>query len=285
MGYAIVGASLRHLPLDDFLTGVRELGCEGFELYISPDSHGGIFGECASPGGELDLEKLAAIRRRIEQAGLRTIAIGSRGDFVQTNPAAMQDQAELVNPPAGGCDVAVALGCDVVRTFGGEAKEGVDPADWEQLIARGYGLCLPHAQSTGITLAMENHGFITNDGDLEMRLLERLGSPNFGLTLDTSNYRWFGADLDTITRWFDKLAPFVAHTHLKDGSAQSGTRREYTALALGEGEAPIAFAVQRLREAGFGRPWCAEYEGKLEPLVGLERSLRFLRGIAADAPH
>jgi sugar phosphate isomerase/epimerase len=282
MGYAIVGARFRHLPLDDFLKGVRELGCEGFELYVTADSHGGIFGECASPRGEPGLDNLAPIRRRIEQAGLCTIAIGGMGDFVQTNTTAMQQQAEQVK---WSCDVAVALGCEVVRTFGGEPKEGADPADWEQLIARGYELCLPHAESRGVILAMENHGFITNDGDLEMRLLDRLGSPNFRLTLDTSNYRWFGHDLDTIRRWFDKLAPFVAHTHLKDGSVQSGTRREYTALSLGEGEAPIAFAVQRLREAGFNRPWCVEYEGRLEPMLGLERGLRFLRGIIEDAPH
>ena len=73
------------------------------------------------------------------------------------------------------------------------------------------------------------------------------------------NYRWAGHDLETVGRYYEIVAPYTLHTHLKDGT---GSRGNYRGEALGEGEIDLAKAIRCLREAGYDGVWCCEYEGR-----------------------
>jgi len=114
---------------------------------------------------------------------------------------------------------------------------------------------------------------VTNDAELQVEIFERVGSKNVGANLDTMNYRWFGHDLETVGRFYEIIAPYVFHTHLKDGT---GSRGEYRGAALGEGEIDLAHAVECLRKVGYDGVWCVEYEGpEAEGGVGYARCYRW----------
>jgi len=132
-------------------------------------------------------------------------------------------------------------------------------------------------------LGLENHGLLTNDADLEIEIIERVGSDNLGITVDTSNFRWYGHSLETVHGYLKRLAPYAVHAHIKDGSAQSGIREDYTATALGEGEIDVGMFIDQLKGCGYGGALCIEYEGKEDPREGAEKSLRFLRRLLATS--
>lgn len=146
----------------------------------------------------------------------------------------------------------------VIRSEGGQPKESVDPAQWRPLMLDAFRRCEGFLEELGVTLAIDNHGLITNDGDLLLSLLRELDHPRIGSNLDTMNFLWFGHDLETCRRFYRELVPWVCQVHLKDGR---GSRSNYRGEALGEGVIPLLEAVQLLREANFDGAYCAEYEG------------------------
>ena len=107
-------------------------------------------------------------------------------------------------------------------------------------------------------IAIDNHGIVTNDGDLLYALIQKLGSKFIGTNLDTMNYRWLGHDLATCDRFYEMLAPHTLHTHFKDGF---DSREHYRGAALGEGEIHLKHALEQLRKANYSGVYCAEYEG------------------------
>ena len=264
MDIGVLGSCMGRYSFAEFLDATREMGAQCMELPANP----GFF------QGTLDLDDPAAVRREIEKRGLFVYAIGGGNDFVQ--PTADGLQAE-VGKVRGQIDLAAAMGCDVVRTFGGEPKEGIPAEEYPDHLIKGYRAVIPYAEEKGIYLAMENHGWITNDADVEVRIVEAVGSDRMRLTVDTSNYRWFGLDLDTIADHYRKVAPHVIHTHLKDGSAERGKMGDYIALALGEGEIDLPLMLSLLRDNGYQRALCIEYEGAEDAKVGLAKGVAYLR--------
>ncbi|RKY60834.1 MAG: hypothetical protein DRP95_03755 [Candidatus Latescibacterota bacterium] len=114
---------------------------------------------------------------------------------------------------------------------------------------------------------------ITNDAELQVEVFRRVGSDLVGANLDTMNYRWFGHSLETVRKFYEIIAPYVLHTHMKDGI---GAREQYRGTALGEGEVDLEWAIRCLKDAGYQGVWCVEYEGK-EPVEGYRKGLEYLR--------
>jgi len=264
MDIGVVGSGMGRYTLSEFLDGTREMGAQCLEL----PAQSGFF------QGTLNLDDPAAVRREIEKRGLFVYAVGGGNDFVQPTAEALEAQIAKVR---GQIDLAVAMGCDVVRTFGGEPKDGIPAEEYPDYLIKGYRAVIPYAENKGVYLAMENHGWITNDAEVEVRIVEAVGSDRMRLTVDTSNYRWFGLDLTTIADYYRKVAPYVIHTHLKDGSAERGKMGDYIALALGEGEIDLPLMLSLLQQSGYQRPLCIEYEGAEDGKVGLAKGVAYLR--------
>lgn len=193
---------------------------------------------------------------QLDGHGLKASALSAGNDFLLLDEAAIAPQIERMKRIC--CDIAPALGTDVIRTEGGWPKDEVSPERYVEAISGCLRRCVGFIEPAGIRLALDNHGPVTNDADLQVRIFEAVGSPNVGANLDTMNYRWFGHDLATIDRFYEVIAPHVFHTHLKDGT---GSREDYRGAALGEGEIHLDRAVECLRAAGYDGAWCAEYEG------------------------
>lgn len=258
--------SMGKYPFEEVLQYAKETGFDGIEVSTSPGVH----------KGTLDLSEgnLPKVKELIEKYGLSAFAVAGYNDFVQKDDNEMLRQVDKLE---GACKIAKALGAPVVRAFGGEEKPGISRDDAVRLMIEGFGEATKRAEKLGIVLGLENHGTLTNDGRIQMKIVESVGSRWLGITVDTSNYRWFGNDLETIEEYFKMVAPYVVHTHLKDGSARKGFRNDYTALALGEGEINLPLILGELKKAGYSNPICIEFEGAEDPKVGLAKGIKYLK--------
>jgi len=207
----------------------------------------------------------------LDRHGIAASALTANNDFVQLDAAAVRQQVERMQRVA---ELATILGTRVLRTEGGQPKEGVPEERWAEAIAGCLKACLPFCQDMGIRLAVDNHGTVTNNPKVLLKALELADSPHVGSNLDTMNLRWWGNAVADLPGIFKALAPYVLHTHLKDGS---GVRAEYRGAVLGHGEIPLMAAVGALVEAGYSGVWCAEWEGRTDKAQGYADCLAWMR--------
>jgi sugar phosphate isomerase/epimerase len=246
---------------EDFLRFARTVGFESAEIML-PD--------VAGPTGDAPAANARAVRAMMDDHGVVPSALSAHNDFVQLDPTAIDRQVEHMRRVMA---YATEAGIRVLRTEGGAPKAEVPEARWQEAITRCLEKVLPLAADAQIDLAIDNHGVITNNGDLLLGVLRHFQHPRLGSNLDTMNFRWAGNDLDTIKRFYRELAPYVKHTHFKDGF---GSRASYVCMPLGEGELDLPYAIQCLRQAGYDGAFTAEYEGKEEASVGYGRSYAWL---------
>ena len=163
----------------------------------------------------------------------------------------------------------------VIRTEGGNPKDSVPASQYLEAMYACFSRCTDFVQETGVGLAIDNHGLVTNDGDLLFALLQKVNHPLIGTNLDTMNYRWYGHDLATCNRFYEMMAPHTLHVHFKDGF---DGRENYKGAALGEGEIDLQHAMNCLKQAGYNGVYCAEYEGpEAEGGVGYRKCAQWLQ--------
>jgi len=246
---------------DEFLRYAKDTGYGYVELQI-----GDVWGE-GIEDPEAEAEK---VRAKLESYGLKVSALAASNDFVVLDKDEIEYQVRRMERI---CGLAKRLGTDVIRTEGGRPKEEIPRERWAEAIAGCIKRCLDFVERDGIRLAVDNHGYVTNDPEIQLEVFERVGSKHVGANLDTMNYRWFGHDLDAIGRIYETIAPYVFHTHMKDGT---GSLKNYVGAALGEGEIDLKKAIRCLKDAGYDGVWCAEYEGREDPAVGYRKCYEYL---------
>jgi sugar phosphate isomerase/epimerase len=177
--------------------------------------------------------------------------------------------------------LAARLGHPVMRiTLGSPASRGTEPAAVlvDRLIAP-TARAAERASAVGIKLAIENHGDLRAQDLLEV--LERVGSPDLGVTLDNVNLIRVGDDMLEGTR---ALAPRTLLVQLKDHPVTPDPAQPGGPLstALGEGVAPLDEVIAILDGAGFQGPVCVELASlggqDVDELAMIERSIGWLRG-------
>jgi len=250
--------------LEGFAARASEIGYKYCELQINDIWDG------ESKNGEASAE---AARRLLGKYGMQASAVAAGNDFLQADSAELDAQIERYRYV---CQIIPHAGTDIVRSDGGWNRKGEVPEDqWDGMMLESFKRCAEFLEELDVRIALDNHGVSTNDGDWQLSLIERVGSPRLGVNLDTMNYRWYGHDLETIDRFYEILAPHVFHTHMKDGT---GSRGDYKGAALGAGEIHLDHAVRCLKEVGYDGAWTAEYEGpEAEGGVGYEKCYGWLK--------
>lgn len=248
--------------LEEFLRYAADTGFGYVELQIR---------DVWPPDDESPEKTAEDARRLLDSMGLKASALSAGNDFIVLDPEAVTAQVQRMKRI---CELAQILGTDVVRTEGGSPKDAVPEERHVEAMAGCLTCCREFIEPMGIKLAVDNHGWVTNDGDLQVELFKRVDSPNVGANLDTMNYRWRGHDLDTIAHYYEIVAPYTFHTHLKDGT---GSQKEYVGAALGEGEINLAYAIECLQKVGYDGVWCAEYEGREDSAIGYRKCLEWMK--------
>jgi sugar phosphate isomerase/epimerase len=248
---------------DEFLRFAQDTGAQYVELQLTDVCEGDNF----------DPERAAQVRGQVESYGLKVSALAARNDFLQSDPDAVAFQVDRMRRVG----LLAQILCDepILRSEGGAPKDDVPRELWGDALYECFARCTDWADELGVTLAIDNHGIVTNDGDLLIALLKRLNHPRIGSNLDTMNFRWADNSIENCNRFYAELAPFVKHTHLKDGS---GAFKEYRGAALGEGEIDLQHALTCLKNANYNGVYLAEYEGKeTEGAVGYRKCIEWMK--------
>ncbi len=208
----------------------------------------------------------------LQERGLKASAVAALNDFVLLDPDEIAQQMAQLRVV---CELAQIVGTDVLRTEGGWEKEEVPEERWAGAIANCCRQALEFVEPMGIKLAIDNHGTVTNDIPVLLEVIQTVDSPFVGSNLDTMNLRWYGWTVEQCDEFSRELAPYVMHTHMKDGT---GSRENYVGAALGEGELHLDYAVAQLRAAGYEGVWCAEYEGpEVADGIGYRKCLEWMQ--------
>lgn len=76
-------------------------------------------------------------------------------------------------------DIAHYLGCHAVRT-NCVGPENVDKQEALEWAAESYHMLLDYAEDSGVSIVIENHGGVSNDGDWMAALMKKVNRPSFG---------------------------------------------------------------------------------------------------------
>lgn len=218
-----------------------------------------------------DLDRAREARAILERHGMFAATLTAGNDFVQLDAVAIRQQVERMQQVAR---LAKELGARILRTEGGQPKESVPEAKWSEAIAGCLKACIPFCQDMDIRMAVDNHGYVTNNPKVLLKALELADSKYAGSNLDTMNLRWWGNAVADLPSIYKALAPYVLNTHMKDGT---GVRAEYKGAVLGQGEIPLKSAVDALVAAGYRGVWCAEWEGRTDKAQGYADCLAWMK--------
>jgi len=222
-------------------------------------------------GVEDTVANTKALKALLDEVGIVASAVSLGNDFVLLDDDAIAAQVERTRRLA---ELTLMLDCNIFRTEGGVRKDAV-PEDREaEAIIRSVEAHLDLCEELDIYLAIDNHGVVSNDFELQLEVFETIDSDYVGANLDTMNYRWYGWDVDRLPEIYEAIAPWTMHTHMKDGR---NSRAEYKGAALGDGEIPLDIVVQALKDAGYDGAYCAEYEGQESGDIGYKKCLAWMQ--------
>lgn len=159
-------------------------------------------------------------------------------------------------------DRAAVLGAPVIRVFAGNTPKGDSEDDAVQRAIAGLNEVLPYAAEKGVILALENHGGITATPKQLLRLVEAIESPNFGVNLDTGNFRTDDPYADLA-----ELAPYAVNVQVKTEITRKGKKEE----------ADLSRFIEILRDAKYSGYVALEYEAADDPMTAVPGYLKKLR--------
>lgn len=204
---------------------------------------------------------VSELKQRADDAGVGclNIAVDGHGDMASIDES---ERKQAVENHKKWIDICAALGCNSFRTNSGGRGEGDDEAKIEQC-TKSFGELSELSGKAGIRLMMENHGGISYDPDVMVRIMESVDSEYCRVLADFLNWPAEDDKLENLR----KVAPYSWAIHGKfltfDDSGESPE------IDCGE-------AVKILKEAGYSNPWGIEYEGKTDDHEGVLKSKALL---------
>jgi len=218
-----------------------------------------------------------ALRRRMESMDIRFSQIDAA--FPLSIPEGATLGVEYILHTIRWAHIA---GCPCVDTTDDRFKPaGLSDLEAMEQMRRIYRQVVPVAESYGITINIEPHGYYTTKPEFMAEMLGFVDSPSLRMNMDTGNTFIAGQDPVAFLREF---AGKVSHVHVKDVSASlaSAARGDLTGIAvshcaIGEGvnAQNILDCLAILKENGYQGVLSLECEGQAGPMI--ERSLEWIR--------
>jgi sugar phosphate isomerase/epimerase len=158
-------------------------------------------------------------------------------------------------------DIAAFLGCHAIRcnARGGGNTPSEDPEALDRA-AEAFGALIEYAKESRINVLIENHGGLSSDPNWLPQLMEKVGSPHFGILPDYGNYHLTG-EID-VYKAVELAMPYAKGVSVKAGWSPDGSHPRYDLERL------LNISVS----AGYTGYW------------GIESSLRRPRGTAPSSP-
>lgn len=237
----------------------RAYGYEGVELRL-------LDGEVIDPG--LAVSERNRVRTVFRDAGLPIIAVDSSIRVASGQDGVDEDLRRFV-------ELASEWESPLLRVFGG-APDGLAG---DEALARAAGVlekAAPRAAELGVKIVLETHDSFASAAYVA-GVLSQAPNPAVGVLWDTHHPYRMG---ETPEQVWDLVGPRVWHVHVKD--ARRRADGGWDLVLLGEGEVPVAGAIEVLRRQGYKGWLSVEWEKKWhpeipEPEVALPQHLELLR--------
>jgi L-ribulose-5-phosphate 3-epimerase len=138
------------------------------------------------------------------------------------------------------------------------------------------------AGSRGITLALETHPDLAQNGDVALETMRAIDHPHVRINYDTGNVYYYNRGVDGVAE-LGKILDYVGAVHLKD---TIGGYETWNFPTLGQGLIDFPAVFRILNDRGFVGPFTLELEGirgeALDEAATHQRvadSVAYLRGI------
>lgn len=243
------------LPLKEALEKAREIGADGVQLWVA--------------SGELDPDNLTETGKKdllyhLERNQLEITAVcGDIGGFAHA-----EGLEERIAKTKRIVDLAIELESPIITTHIGTITD-----DWKETE---QGKMMLEATKE-VSIYAENHGaFLASETgpespDVMKEFLDAVNSKGVAVNYDPANL---------VMRGFDYLggvkilAPYIVHTHAKDGIRRDGKRKE---VPLGEGDINWDLYLAEMKAIGFDGYFTIEREVGEDPITDIKKAVDFLK--------
>jgi sugar phosphate isomerase/epimerase len=244
------------------------MGFDAIEWRGGPDGHA---------GPQLPVADRREIRRAMDDRGLTAVAVTTYTDLVDPSAAVRQASVDELLRHA---EVATVLGAPSLRAFPGDRSDDVPE---EELLARAADTLRRAAgalEGSGVGIALEPHDALMSSTTVA-RLLVRVDHRGVGAVWDAGNTWSIGEQPE---EGIEALGPWLRYVQVKDGI---GRRPDWRLTLLGEGEVPLARALDLLARDHSDTPVSIEWERPWYPElpaadVALPAGLAYLRRSSAS---
>ncbi|MEX0774188.1 MAG: sugar phosphate isomerase/epimerase family protein [Phycisphaeraceae bacterium] len=204
------------MSLSQWITLSHQFDLDGLEFYA----------------GFLDLRdarRWRDYRREVEDQGRCISMLCCSPDFIQRDARRWQEQVDLQKRWV---DMTAELGGQYCRVLSGQRQPEVSRSDGMRLASEGIRACLPHAESRGVTLIIENHykdnywqyPEFAQHMDVFVELVAAIpAAPWFGVNFDPSNCIICGDDPIAL---LDAVKHRLATMHASDRYFEGGTQAD-----------------------------------------------------------
>ena len=159
-------------------------------------------------------------------------------------------------------DLAQRLKVPYIRVFGDSIPELSHMEKTIDQIARGLNLLGEYARDKDVYVLIETHGDFADSNRL-LKILQKVHAGNpVGVLWDINHpYMFFKEEM---SETYAKLAPYIKHVHVKDTKIVNG---EFKLSLVGQGDLPIAEAVDLLKKNGYNGWLSLEWEKRWHPEI------------------
>lgn len=158
-------------------------------------------------------------------------------------------------------ELAAALDCPMVRTFGGEPADGATLEQVVGWVSEALDACAPLAQEHGVTILLETHDAFCRSA-IVAQVLNNITAPSVGAVWDVHHPYRMGETIDDV---WQNIGPRVKHIHMKDARLRENGAWEL--VLMGEGEVPCRDILARLYAEDYAGVITAEWEKKWHPEI------------------
>jgi sugar phosphate isomerase/epimerase len=227
--------------ISKILSAARDYGYDAVELRGYGDTVDLPLAEPFTPANR------AATRARFADMGTAICCVSSSGVVTKGNLDHVRSHVEL----------AQALGCPIVRVFGGALDTDVPHAEAFDRAAANLRAFGDIASDAGVRLVLETHDSFST-GRSVSELIAAASHPAVGSLWDLHHPFREGESIEVT---HGCLAPTLGHLHVKD----SGPDGEY--CLLGEGDVPIRPMLDRILAGGYRGAISLEWEKRWNPQI------------------
>ena len=263
--------------------GMRALGISAVEVQF--DMQGRV--QSLVSGEHLHLttpDDLARFSDELEKHKVRVCA------FLCSQNFNADDREVHVDWVVSAVRAAQTLGVPAIRVDSAMSGQEMLPLDDRiRIFADAVRQVLHSTPDAEVALGIENHGRQGNDPEWMRGVIEAVGDPRLGLTLDVGNWYWYGHPLTRVYEIYTEFGPLVKATHVKNirypeemRETQRPIGYEYGKYCcpLDEGDLDMTRVATLLRQQGYDGPLTIEDES-LGKYPQEERAAILLR----DADH